>query len=111
MRRGAFIFLAGIIVVLLLVGYSLLFLRASEIVPGAISYMLVGRYELIHYDERLQPFPTFILTCPRMDMIRIWPLPVIQLWDEDWWEKFRELEYTQFAPDTNKNVRNTSMSC
>jgi hypothetical protein len=69
MRRGVIVFLAGMIVGILL-GYSFLFLRASEIVLGATSYKLVDRCELIYFDERLQPFPTLVLVCQRMDIIR-----------------------------------------
>lgn len=84
MKRGVIVCLVGVKVGQLL-RYSPLFLRASEIVPGATSYKLIGGCELIHYDEKLQPFPTLVLACSRMDMIRLGPLPLQQPWDEDWW--------------------------
>lgn len=99
MRLGADVFLAGIIVGRPF-GYALLFHRASEIVPGATAYKPVGRCELIHFDERLQSFPPLVLACPRMDMIRLWPLPVVQPWDEEWFDRFQELDNPATTPET-----------
>ena len=68
------------------------FLRCAEIVKGATEYELIGQCSLIHFDTRLQPIYTLFLACPRTDMIRLWPLPVLQPSFEDWWE-FRRGEF------------------
>jgi len=33
--------------------------------------------------KALQPFVTVVAACPGRDMIRIWPLPVVDAWFED----------------------------
>ena len=38
------------------------------------------------FDKVLQPFFMVVVACPRRDMIRIWPLPVVDPWFEDWYE-------------------------
>ena len=76
----AFILAFGISLAL---GYAFLASRTSEGVPGATSLKLVARCELIYFDTRLQPVHTLVLACPRMDMIRLWPLPVQRPWFED----------------------------
>ena len=42
------------------------------------------------FSKALQPFVTVVVACPGWDMIRIWPLPVVDAWFEDWWEGPRE---------------------
>ncbi len=42
------------------------------------------------YSKELQPFVTAAVACLRRDMIRIWPLPVVDPWFEDWCEEPRE---------------------
>jgi hypothetical protein len=39
------------------------------------------------FDTTLQPVTTAVLACPGVDAIRIWPLPVIQPWSENWFER------------------------
>ena len=46
----------------------------------------------------LQPVYTITLACPRMDMMRLWPLPIQQPWFEDWWEKKGVLSNTNSHP-------------
>ena len=36
--------------------------------------------------DTIQPLRTLALACPGIDYIRLWPLPIQQPWDEDWWE-------------------------
>ena len=31
-----------------------------------------------------------VVACPGRDRMRVWPLPVVDPWFEDWWEKSRE---------------------
>ena len=73
------------------------FLRSSETVEGATKYELIGQCSLIHFDTRLQPIETLVLACPKADMIRLWPLPVLQPWFENWWE-FRRGEFEVLQP-------------
>jgi hypothetical protein len=58
--------------------------RIHESIPGATDIPLIARCELIYFDTRLQPVNTLIFGCPRMDMIRLWPLPIQHSWFEDW---------------------------
>ena len=36
-----------------------------------------------YYDTTTQPMDAIVLSYPRIDMIRLWPLPAIHLWFED----------------------------
>ena len=67
----------------------------DEIVPGALAIDLTGSCELIHFDTTLQPVNILVLSCSKMDMIRLWPLPIEQPWFEDGWEK----------PSSNRDVQ------
>jgi hypothetical protein len=58
-----------------------------EPVEGAKTVDIYGLCEIVRYDTRLQPFVTWTIDCPRADSIRIWPLPIVYPWMEDWWEK------------------------
>lgn len=83
MRQRIVPFLVGCVISLSLV-FTILFLSASELVPGATSYELIEDCELIHFGIRLQPTNTLALACPGMDMVRLWPLPIQKPWFEDW---------------------------
>ena len=63
--------------------YSMLAARTTYYVESVTTIRLVGLFELDYYDNIVQPVRTFVLACPRMDMIRLWPLPVEQPWFED----------------------------
>ena len=52
--------------------------QAREVVPGVTSRPL-GPCSLDWFSER----PALVLSCPRTDMIRLWPLPVKHPWFED----------------------------
>lgn len=55
---------------------------------SATDIPLIARCELIYIDTRLQPVNTLVLACPRMDMFRLWPLPMQHPWFEDpWYDK------------------------
>jgi hypothetical protein len=57
-----------------------LFLQPREIVPGVTSRPL-GPCSLDWFSGR----PALVLSCPRTDMIRFWPLPVKHPWFEEAW--------------------------
>ena len=59
--------------------------RNHESIPGATDIPLIVRCELIFFDTRLQPVNTLVFGCPRMDMFRLWPLPIKHPWFEDPW--------------------------
>jgi hypothetical protein len=60
--------------------------RSHEILDGAIAVDLVARCELVIISPPLQPEKTIVFACPGKDMTRLWPLPVMTPWFEDWWE-------------------------
>ena len=70
----------------LILGYDVSGIHIHESIPGATDIELVSRCKLVYFDTRLQPFNTLVLMCPRVDAIRLWPLPIIQPWFRDWWE-------------------------
>ena len=76
--------------------------RTYTIVPGAKSLRLINNCEMVFIDKRLQPVYTVVLNCPGKDSIRLWPLPVIDLWFEDWWELQGENDYEQVRMDVIK---------
>ncbi len=49
-----------------------------ELAPGVIVHDL-GPCALDWHRAR----PALVLACPRQDMLRVWPLPVVQPWSED----------------------------
>jgi hypothetical protein len=65
--------------------FGLLSLRPYSIVDGVTGFGLAGGCKLYHFNQPAQPMNTWVLACPRKDMIRLWPLPVQQPWFEDWW--------------------------
>ena len=69
--------------------------RTYSIVDGAKSLRLINNCEMVFIDKRLQPVYTVVLDCPGKDSIRLWPLPVVDPWFEDWWEKEEENDCKQ----------------
>ena len=61
--------------------------RTYTVVDGAKSLRLIKGCEMVFIDTRLQPVYTVVLDCPGKDSIRLWPLPVVDPWFEDWWER------------------------
>ena len=86
MRRKGVLFLIFAVIILTL-GVGLLASRIHEVIPGAITIELAGSCTLTHFDTTLQPVNTLVLACPKMDMIKLWPLPIEQPWFEDVWGK------------------------
>jgi len=89
--RGFTLFLISFLVSFALaVGF--LWLRSEDTIPGAVSTNLPGHCEIIQFGRGLQPVYTVALACPRMDMIRPWPLPVQQSWFEDRRERINGIQ-------------------
>lgn len=63
--------------------YAVLAPRTYQIIDGVRAIWLFGGCELEYFTEPAQPVNILVLACPRMDMIRLWPLPVEQPWCED----------------------------
>ena len=82
-RRSSKAFLAGLLLGIL-VGLPTIFLatRISKPLAGQISIKLVARCQIDILDTTLQPVNTILLNCPRVDSIRLWPLPVQMRWME-----------------------------
>jgi len=85
MRRNLVAFLISFTATLI-VGYVVLSINVDQPVPGATEIELIHRCNLILFDTRLQPINTLVFGCPRMDMFRLWPLPMKHPWFEDWWD-------------------------
>jgi hypothetical protein len=66
-----------------LVTYFLLS-RIDLSVSGATSMELVAGCQIYFLDKTIQPTITMAFACPGKDYLRLWPLPVIQPWIEDW---------------------------
>jgi hypothetical protein len=57
--------------------------------PGVFSTWLPARCRLITFDNpALQPDYTITVGCPGVDTIRLWPLPIVHPWFEDWFEPY-----------------------
>ena len=82
-KRGTKAFLAGLLLGIL-VGLPAIFMatRVSRPLAGQISIKLVARCQIDILDTTLQPVNTILLNCPRVDSIRLWPLPVQMRWME-----------------------------
>lgn len=80
-KKAAALILAFLVIIVGAIGYVLV--TAEKLVPGAISYHLPARCEIIYFDTSLQPTRTLALACPGVDMIRFWPLPIQNPWFED----------------------------
>jgi hypothetical protein len=72
--------IAGAIALSLACGFALhwLLFQGREIVPGVTTRPL-GPCCLDWFDDR----GALVLSCPRTDMIRVWPLPVAYPWFEE----------------------------
>ena len=85
MKRFVLVFLATFFIALCIA--TVFFVsRIHESITGATDIPLIARCELIFFDTRLQPVNTLVFGCPRMDMFRLWPLPIQHPWFEDWWD-------------------------
>jgi hypothetical protein len=58
--------------------------RTTYYMDGSVkSIQLVAGCELDIYDTTLWPVRTVALACPRVDYIRLWPLPIEEMWVGD----------------------------
>ena len=70
----------GICLFFLAVTLHWVLFQTRETVPGVTSRPL-GPCSVDWFSER----PALVLACPRTDMIRLWPLPVVHPWFEEFW--------------------------
>ena len=63
--------------------YGVLAPRTYQLVDGVTAIRLGRGCEVWYFAQPAQPVSTFALACPRMDLMRLWPLPVMQPWSED----------------------------
>jgi hypothetical protein len=55
----------------------------SRHVSGVIEVRLIAGCQVEFHDIHTQPVFTTVLACPRIDSIRLWPLPILQPWYEE----------------------------
>lgn len=65
---------------------SITLLRVKRVANG-IWVVPIIQCQMEVYDESVQPNTTLVLSCPRTDSLRFWPLPLVQPWYEDWQEE------------------------
>ena len=58
--------------------------RTRLIFENVEEVKLVSGCEAVIFYPPKQPFKTFVLACPGVDFIKLWPLPVEYNWDEEW---------------------------
>ena len=74
--RDAVILVLVIAFLTFLQAYPVMAQRTFYVVEGITAMHLPGNCELQYYTSPAQPENTLVLTCPGMDMMRLWPLPV-----------------------------------
>lgn len=80
-----------------LIGLLLVF-NIERRTPQITVVKLIARCQLELYEPPAQPTYSVCLSCPRVDTIRLWPLPMIYPFFEDW--------HDQPAPPDTKMVQN-----
>lgn len=75
--------------------------RIERLLPGSYKIKLMADCLLITMDKTLQPAFTLALACPGVDMIRLWPLPIIFNWIED-----PDLPEDSLEAKTDQNLNN-----
>ncbi len=88
------------------------YLTGNEIIPGVMEYVLIGRCKVTHYIPTSQSITTITIDCPRVDSIRIWPLPIIHPGFEDWRENnlrprvwvLNGDQISEFGPTNFRNI-------
>lgn len=74
-------FMTPVLLALLLVA------RSDRSIPGVTVAKLVAGCQVELYDTTTQPAFTVVLSCPRVDSIRLWPLPFLQPFYEDRYQR------------------------
>jgi hypothetical protein len=69
--KRAYVIFPRFFVIALILQYSYILTTGSEIVPGATGYDISCGCELIHFDESIQMYDTWVVACPGIDMIRL----------------------------------------
>ena len=86
MGKKIILFLTSFLIVFFLSEFIFM-QRTYSVVDGAKSLRLIDNCEMAFIDKGLQPVYTMVLDCPGKDSIRLWPLPLVDPWFEDWWER------------------------
>ena len=60
--------------------------RPNYPIKGTHQVKLIKRCKVVVYNPPAQPLRTITIDCPGKDSVRIWSLPVVDPWNEDWWE-------------------------
>jgi hypothetical protein len=81
MRKRTWVILAIVVFFGVLITYSHYGIYHYEV--GATRFSVGFGCRVIRFPPELQWVWTFVITCPGRDMIRIWPLPVVNPWFED----------------------------
>ena len=76
--------LSGLLLAFFIVvsGILLSTIKTDYSIEGARILSVPFRCELWILEKPLQPKQTIALACPSVDLIRLWPLPMVQLWDK-----------------------------
>ena len=86
-RRRAIIRALPIIPIMWVLAVGGCVMNTTEDVPGVLDTKLPIGCSIWHFTKQSQqPFRTFVLACPGVAAIRVWPLPIQQNWAEDWVE-------------------------
>jgi len=64
--------------------------RTFQAAEGMAAIDLPSYCQVQYYALPAQSVNTLVLTCPRMEPVRLWPLLVVDPWNEDWWESQEE---------------------
>lgn len=72
------LFLASVLLVILQV------VKIDRSIPGVALIKIRGGCQVELYDKTTQPAFTMAYSCPGEDTIRLWPLPILQPFYEDW---------------------------
>ena len=84
--RDAVILILVIASITFMQAYPIMAHRTFKVADGITAMDLPDNCQIQYYPPPAQRMSTLVLTCPGMDMMRLWPLPVEQPWFEDWWE-------------------------
>ena len=65
-----------------LTGIILSSVKTDYSIEGARVLPIIAGCELWTIDEPIQTEISIAVACPGVDLVRIWPLPVVMAWDE-----------------------------
>lgn len=94
-----------ILVFLLVIVYAgVIRLNINKTLEGLIDIELIAGCNLWIISPPLQPMKTVVLACPGRDAIRLWPLPIVDPWSEDWYEQDGTIITMKYSPDQNNII-------